>query len=209
MSETINCPSCAAELDKKIKSTKHIVCEYCYSSLFFEDDSIQNLGVMAEVIDEPSILQLNIDFEYRGWNFVPIGRVRYDYGRGWWDEWYVMDTKGETKWISVDEGQIAIEEKEERIENSPIVFEDCFVGDSIELTFKEKSTLFTITEKKGCKNIAAEGELPFPIISDEEFNYIDLISKDGISATIEIFNDGSQEIFFGSWIDAYDLKRCY
>ena len=129
MSEIINCPSCAAELDKKIKSTKHIVCEYCYSSLFFEDDSIQNLGVMAEVIDEPSILQLNIDFEYRGWNFVPIGRVRYDYGRGWWDEWYVMDTKGETKWISVDEGQIAIEEKEERIENSPIVFEDCFVGD--------------------------------------------------------------------------------
>ncbi len=75
--------------------------------------------------------------------------------------------------------------------------------------FKEKSTSFTVTEKKGCKNIAAEGELPFPIIPNEEFNYIDLISKDGISATIEIFNDGSQEIFFGSWIDAYDLKRCY
>ncbi len=209
MSETINCPSCAAELDKKINSTKHLICEYCFSSIFLEDGGVTNLGKMAELIDEPSILKLGLDFEYRDWNFVPIGRVRYDYGRGWWDEWFVMDTTGETKWVSVDEGHIAIEEKDTNPENASLYFDSISVGESTNLIIDDESLSFTVTEKKHCKCIAAEGELPFQIIPDEEFDYVDLLSKNGKSATVEMFNDGTKDIFLGTWVDPFDIKACY
>ncbi len=209
MSNIFNCPSCAAELDKKIKYSKHIICKYCYSSIFLDDDSVKNLGKMAQLIDEPSIFTMGKYFEYRDWKFIPIGRVRYDYGRGWWDEWYVTDSSGETKWISVDEGNIAIEKKTNENENPIISFDDLSIGESLTLTLEKKSYTFSIIEKKRCKCVAAEGELPFEIIPNEEFNYVDLLANGGTAATIEMFDDGTQDIFLGSWIDSFDIKGCY
>ena len=208
MAEAFNCPSCAAELKKEIQQTKHIICEYCQSSIFLEDDSIKDMGKIAQLAQAPSILELGQYFEYRGWNFIPVGKVRYGYGRGWWEEWYVTDTSGATKWISIDEGHIAIEEKEERSENIIHPSSSLVTGSSLELEIKNKKYNFIITEMKRCKCLGAEGELPFVIIPDEKFHYVDLLTSDGVSATIEIFDDGTQDLFLGSWVDPFDINRC-
>jgi len=208
MSNDFNCPSCGAELKKEILYTKNIICEYCCSSIFLEDDSIKDLGKVAQLAEKPSILRLGQYFEYRGWEFVPIGRVRYDYGCGWWEEWYVTNAVGETKWVSIDEGNIAIEEKDGSRKNSTFSCDDLSVGDSLDIIIEDESHTFTVTEIKRCKCIGAEGELPFVIIQNEEFNYIDLLSHKGESATIEIFDDGTQDLFLGLWVDPFDIKEC-
>jgi len=57
-------------------------------------DAVRNAGKMSAVSDEPSIIKLHGVYMYRSWGFSPIGRVRYDYGKGWWDEWYCVDNEG-------------------------------------------------------------------------------------------------------------------
>ncbi len=133
-----NCPSCAAELGKPLKYSKFIICEYCQSSIFLEDDAVRHAGTMSILSEEPSIIQLRRLFDYRGWSFTPVGRVRYDYGRGWWDEWWCYDDKGIAKWVSVDEGSIAIEETVE-VDGEVPLFNDVNIGDKISLNILQPS----------------------------------------------------------------------
>lgn len=197
---TLNCPNCAAELEKRLQYTKFMVCPYCQSRLFLEDDAVRHAGEMSAMTEVPSILKLGGDFTYRGWNFIPVGRVRYDYGRGFWDEWWVMDNEGKGKWISVDEGDIAIEESVEFEDEVPS-FDGLSIGDAVKLGGKD----FIVTEKNACVSKGAEGELPFEIIQDESYNFIDLSGAGKRIVTLEYFKDGV-DCYEGVWVDPFDVK---
>ena len=107
--KTINCPSCAGEVQVKIKHCKLIRCDYCGCPLLLEDNSVKNLGEQSSLAEIPSILKLGHNFQYLKERFMPYGRVQYDYGDGVWEEWWVVTAKQTGLWISIDEGDIAIQ----------------------------------------------------------------------------------------------------
>lgn len=204
MAEKFSCPNCGAELGIKFSASKFVVCEFCQSCLFLEDEAVRNAGKMSVLTEFPSIFCLGGQFSYRNWSFVPIGRVRYDYGRGWWDEWYVADNKGEFKWITVDEGDIAIEQKAE-FEGRIPEFDQTNIGDTVSLKLQGLELKFQVTEKNSCTCIGAEGELPFPITPFETYYYLDLSGPNKRIFTIEYTEDGT-ECYEGLWIDPFEIK---
>lgn len=204
MATEFACPSCGGELAQRFSATKFIVCGYCQSCLFLEDEGVRNAGKMSTLSEAPSIFQLGGSYNYRNWGFVPIGRVRYDYGRGWWDEWYVADNKGEFKWISVDEGDIAIEEPAD-LDGEVPSFEAISIGDQIPLKVKGQVINFIVTELNNCTCIGAEGELPFEIVPYETYYYVDLSGPDRRIFTLEYTEDGVNA-FEGTWVDPFDIK---
>lgn len=201
-----NCPSCAAELDRKVAYSKIVICQYCQSSVFIDDEGARQAGKMSALDDMPSILELGRTFEYRKYRFLPVGRVRYDYGRGWWDEWWCYDDLGNTKWVSVDEGNIAMEETTDFDGDIPL-FEDVRIGDTIKVKLKDskEEVPFVVTEKNSCKCIGGEGELPFEFILGETYNFLDLSASKGRIFTMEYFSD-SVDCYEGVWVDPFELK---
>ena len=119
---TFACPNCGAELEAKLATTKLVACSYCDSNVLLEDDAVKLAGKQGVMADYPSLVQMHGNYRYRGWQFMAVGRARFDYGQGFWDEWWVVGGDGEGRWLSVDEGDFALEEPVD-IERTPSPFE--------------------------------------------------------------------------------------
>ena len=179
-----------------------MICEHCKTTLFIEDEAVKHAGEKAALIDTPSIFSIGRRYRYRNMHFEPIGRIQFEYddGTGVWDEWWVLTDGGVGKWISIDEGDIAIETPVEHDERLP----KCSrlqLGQEIKLL---KQTL-TITEVDKAKCLSVEGRLPEIISPGEEHYYAHCSAPGGILFTIECSEDDRQ-LYKGSWIDPFDIE---
>ena len=195
-----NCPVCGAEVPSRLQYAKMVVCAYCQTSLFVEDQAVKQAGVKSTLTEIPSILELGRRFQYRNWTFEPYGRIRFDYGDGEWDEWWVILDSGAGKWISVDEGDIAVEGKLE-LKESPPEFASLEVGSTIGLLNQQ----LKVTEKNSATCAGLEGELPEVIFPGDTHDYVHLSGPRGLILTVEYF-EGKVEASKGVWIDPFDLK---
>lgn len=191
-----NCPQCGDRLSLFFKYSKLIKCPSCNSSIFLEDESVKLIGESSVLSSEPSLIQLHQRFKLQGKTFTPLGKIRYDYGRGFWEEWFVKDERNKAFWLSVDEGDFVLEEK-------------------IKLTFPVKNFAqfklgkrykeYLVTEKGHGICVGFEGELPKQITINETHQYVHLSTGYNNLVTVE-FNKQNMQTFKGKWIDPLEIK---
>ena len=195
-----NCPSCGASLSPRFKYSKIITCEHCQSGLFLDDKSVQLRGESSVMADYPSLLTLYSDFQYKKWRFQPIGHLRFEYAHGFWDEWWVISPSGQGKWISVDEGDYAIEVPV-KINNPELRFNKLVLGKKIPL-FGEQ---LLVTELGQATCVGLEGELPEVISLNDQFQYAHLSGQKQSLFTLELQNN-TLSLYKGTWVDAFEIK---
>jgi len=196
---TKNCPQCGDALDIHFKYSKLVKCRSCGSSIFLEDDAVKLIGESSVLSPEPSLIQLHKPFNYRGHHYLPLGKIRYSYGRGFWEEWFLKDEKNKEYWLSIDEGDFVLQEKVK-----------------LSLPFKSSSS-FTVgtkygkhlvTEKGQGRCVGFEGELPNEVHFGEIHQYVHLSEGHGKLLTLEM-SDNETETFRGNWIDPLEIKVRY
>ena len=200
MAIELNCPVCGATAPSRLQHAKLIGCEHCQTSLFLEDEAVKHIGENSVLTDVPSIIEMGRRFQYRNWTFEPYGRIRFDYGDGFWDEWWVVLDNGNGHWVSVDEGEIAIESPVEFNETPP-GYDTLTIGSEITLT----SQSLRVTERNVATCIGVQGELPEVIAPGETHQYVHLSGPRGLLLTLE-FHDDSFSLYKGLWIDPFDLR---
>jgi len=129
--------------------------------------------------------------------YLPLGKIRYAYGRGFWEEWFLKGEDNSEYWLSVDEGDFALERK--RTLRLP------FKSPHIVKVGKRYGNYLATEIGKG-KCVGFEGELPHRIEVGKVHNYIHLSRGGGELVTIE-FTDGIDEVFEGAWIDPLKIKK--
>ncbi|MCP4700331.1 MAG: DUF4178 domain-containing protein [Gammaproteobacteria bacterium] len=194
-----NCPSCGGPIELHLRYAKMITCPSCGNALLLEDKAVLLAGVESVMADYPSLLQLYGSFKYRDWEFMPVGHLRFEYAQGYWDEWWAA-SGAEGKWISVDEGDFAIEEPVE-LDSAPLLF-DLAPGRQTSLAGE---TLY-VTERGHAKCIGLEGELPELHSVGEEYEYVHLSGKKGRLYTLELKKNGVQKYYRGHWADPFEFK---
>lgn len=85
-----------------------MVCEYCQSTLLRSDDSLDNLGKMAELLPDSSLLQIGSSGAYLGTGFAVIGRIQFQHDSGIWNSWHLLFETGKTGWLSEASGSYAM-----------------------------------------------------------------------------------------------------
>jgi ribosomal protein S27AE len=105
-----NCPQCGDTLAVHFKYSKLIKCQSCGSSIFLEDEAVKVIGERAVLSDEPSLIQIYTSFSYENNHYLPLGKIRYSYGRGFWEEWFLKNEQNQEFWLSIDEGDFVLEE---------------------------------------------------------------------------------------------------
>jgi len=198
-SRNFACPNCGAELEARLRTTKLVACSYCDSNVFLEDDAVKLAGKQGVMADYPSLIQMHGNFRYRSWQFMAVGRARFDYGQGFWDEWWVTGGDGEGRWLSVDEGDMALEEPVE-IERTPSPFE---LAPGNSLTIEGVDLLVTEHGRATC--LGVQGELPEALNVGDSYRYFHLSGQGGLLYTLEL-DRGRAALHRGLWIDPFEIE---
>ncbi|MEZ5668104.1 MAG: DUF4178 domain-containing protein [Alphaproteobacteria bacterium] len=200
MTETtrqFNCPNCGAALKASLRYAKQVACDHCDSMVMLEDAVVRLAGKQGVMADMPSLLTLHEPFAYQGKTYTPVGHIRFDYAHGFWDEWWAETADGAC-WISVDEGDIAIEEPLEL--SRPVDPAALAVGATVRVNAGE----FLITEAGEAVCRAVRGEIPEAIAPGDRFAYWHLSGADGALVTLEA--EGAEVTATrGRWLNPYAI----
>lgn len=195
-----NCPQCGNALPLAFRYTKLTVCEHCDSTLFLEDHGTRLAGTRSVLAETPSLIQLKQPFQYAGKSYLPVGHIRYNYGYGYWDEWWIVDNAGDGSWMSIDEGDFAFELPQSLPDELP-AFATLQLGKTVRLLDKD----WQVTELARATCEGFRGELPEIVTSGDQFDYAHLSGPQATLLTLE-YSDGQTYGFAGRWVDPFEIK---
>jgi len=196
---TIGCPNCGNQITADRRHSHMAVCDSCRSVVTFGERAAQVAGTMSVLPPPRSKLYVGAMGKFHGKNFSVLGRVRYGYARGYWDEWYLMTDTGEPGWLSEDERHITFE-TEVPTDHS---FQGLSVGQSAEVPGKGS---YQVVEKDIATVEGGEGELPFVVIGGQQIKFLDLQGPSGESATWEMDEHGNARMYAGRPVHGGELE---
>lgn len=157
-SQNYTCPSCSAPLSVAHRFTKLVICEYCNQASLVTPAGLDPSGEQVALADFPSRFAIGKSGTLSGESFEVLGRLRYAYDGGFWDEWFLSFSNGKKRWLQEDEGELTIFEKESLTAPVPS-FEEIKVGSMLQIN---EARVF-VTEKNKANIRGGEGELFFTV----------------------------------------------
>jgi hypothetical protein len=162
-----------------------------------DDEASRLAGESSVLAPEPSLIELGITFSYDGRSYLPMGMIRYSYGRGFWQEWWVKDSSEDEYWLSVDEGDMVLEKLVDN-EDEATIFSSPSIGQAV-----GKEWIITEIGVGTCAGFA--GSLPKIVTVGEKHKYLHLSGYNARLKTIEISPLGMQT-YIGRWISPFEIK---
>lgn len=196
---TIACPSCGAGRTLHNPGLAMFVCEYCSSAVYWDDDAVRAAGGRALLSEGCSRLYRGALGSYHKKRFQVLGRVRYSFGDGFWDEWFLELDDGSDCWMTEDQHQLAVQRPIELTVSGSL--EQYRVGGEL----RARDSVFVIQEVGQALCVGIEGALPKAIEVGETYSYVDATSLEGrYSLGIEL-DDDPPTVFLGRWLKHKEL----
>ena len=172
----VSCPSCGGEVKIKSVFSKSAACTYCGQTSYLDADKVEAKGEKAFLADYGSLFSVGLRCKWNKKTMEVIGRIRYEYEEGFWDEWAVIidDKDDQIYWLEEDEGRLTLfTSVTVPTKDLPAKYEGLRVGTTMEFDGKK----IFIRAKSRAKVIGSEGELPFRVINGERADFMDGIYK--------------------------------
>ena len=186
------CPACGAPVVFKSSASFHGVCEFCRSTLVRHGGDLENLGRMADLVEDASPIRLGTEGRYRGVHFAVIGRIQLRYRAGVWNEWHVLFDDQRGGWLSDANGEYLITFLTPPGATLP---EFARIMPDDELKLAGRNLVVTDLEEAMC--VAGEGELPFAFGAGYPAQLADLrTTGDGDPAFASIDYSETPPLFF-------------
>lgn len=178
-----------------------VVCEYCSTAIYWDEERIAAAGKQSVLPEGTSRLYRGATGSYHQRRFVVVGRVRYSFGRGFWDEWYLEMSDGAMQWLTEDNHELAVQRRVSFDQAMPA--SSCRPGSWLTL----RDTQFVVQEVGQAECLGVEGEVPKRIVTGETYTYVDASSPDGRYTLGLEFDEGdTPTAFVGKWLKHSELK---
>lgn len=178
-----------------------VICDYCQTTVYWDADNVARMGAQSVLPDADTRLYMGATGTILGKRYEVAGHVRYEHYRGGWDEWYLSIEGGKAAWVSEDERNLTLERKLKPSAPLP-PREQLTPGMRLELSGHQ----FTVREIGRAKCVGGEGQLPFAVLPDEEYPYLDIASQDGQQfGTIEYDEEGAIHAYLGRPLEHQQL----
>lgn len=199
----LHCPSCGAGLPRAFRHARLAACAYCDSTVLLDDAGLRLAGSAGVMAETPSLLALGRPFAHRALKLLPVGHARFSYEHGSWDEWWALDAEqGTGVWVSVDEGDIAVEEPLAVAADGLPAFAALEIGAAVELAGER----LIVTERGEAACEAVRGELPEVLRPGDRFRYAHLSGPRGRLVTVEVGRDDERRCTQGRWLDPFEIR---
>lgn len=193
----MNCPSCGADVSGGVGAVKMIACPYCGTTSLLKGGQVFDAGTTGEMHEAPALIHLHQPVRIGDTVWTPLGQARFSYGRGEWDEFWCETPEGKGAWVSIDEGDVAVQRPmppgwAKRIRKPPVL------GEILHLDGKS----YRITETEDARCIALRGSFPEPLSRGETYRFLNAEGPNGQLLSAE--SDGDDWVWFlGDWVDPF------
>jgi hypothetical protein len=183
--QQLNCPNCGAGLAIENQFIRSVTCRFCGSNFLVRgSDTLDPTGQSATLGDFPSRLTVGTKGQVRGRGFTVLGRIRYMYDAGFWEEWQISWEDGAPPdWLEEDEGLWTVYRRE-RVKSAIAPYDQMRVGASVPINNKN----VFITEKRTAKVAGSEGQFSSVFPLSGTFGYIQG-TADGQSVSVNYWSD--------------------
>lgn len=198
--QQLQCANCGAPIEIENQFIRSVTCRFCNSSYLVNgSQGLDPAGKGAGLADFPSRLSVGMRGTIRGRGFRVLGRVRYSYEDGFWEEWQAAwDDGASPDWLEEDEGYWTLYRRE-RVKSEIPPFDSVRVGSKV--TINGKSVF--ITEKRTGRMIGSEGQFSSVLPLKGSFGYIQG-SADGKAASVNYWDD-EIELSIGDELEPHEL----
>ncbi len=187
-----NCPACGAPVVFKSSASFHGVCEFCRSTLVRHGGNLENLGRMADLLEDASPIRLGTEGRYKGVHFAVIGRIQLRYEAGIWNEWHVLFDDMRSGWLSDAGGEYTISFLTPPGGELP-AFAGIMPNDAVRIAGRE----FVVGNREEALCVAGEGELPFPFGAGYPAPVVDLRATEGAGFASIDYSETPPLVFVG------------
>ncbi|TGX53525.1 DUF4178 domain-containing protein [Sphingomonas gei] len=206
MSLHLPCPNCGADVVFRSPALPNRVCDYCRSMLVRSDAGVAKVGEVAALPFDVSPVQIGMRGRADDNGFEVIGRVRWAWTDGAWNEWLLLFDDGANAWLGEAMGQFMLLREQpigkvrtralREIANG----KDARPGTEFQLD-QEK---MVVADAREVVCVAAEGELPFTARSGWRLYSVDLRGRHGQCATLQ--RDDQEVTFYkGRYVTLAEL----
>ena len=205
------------------------VCEYCGGVACWNEQGLAGTGKRSMLSEGFTRLYRGATGTLRGQRFRVEGRVRYSFGEGFWDEWYVTTPDGTPAWLTEDDHELALQT---RYDGSGVETRGVRPGQTLALTRVAPlrdgiptpansagvglpslrfapligAGSYVVLEIGQARCIGVEGRLPHAILPEEAHDYLDATSPDGRqSLGVERDDEGTTVLYLGEWLGHHEL----
>ena len=200
MSVAANCPGCGAPVTFAWSSAVQASCPYCHAIMVRHDVNLEKVGEVADLPEDASPIQIGTEGTYNNKNFVVIGRIKYKWEQGAWNEWHIMFQDGVSGWLSDAQLEYAIS----FLANAPTplpAFDQIQRGQN----FSWYNSNYMLTTVTRASYVGFQGELPFTTTDRSEMVFADLKTPDAHFGTID-YSESPPLLFLGAQVKYNDLK---
>lgn len=198
-----NCPNCGAPVTFQYSSAVQTVCTFCKSILVRTDVDLTRVGQASDMPPDASPIQILTEGKYQGRAFTVLGRIKYQYELGTWNEWHIVFSDGFSAWLSDAQLEYAISWPVELKTGLPREA-DLRPGQTLVLD-NEGYTLTVVTK---ASYVSVEGELPFEYWDKSISTFADFRTPDSRFATVD-YSEQPALVFSGFAVpfEALELKN--
>lgn len=204
-SAELSCPSCGAPVPLAHAALPYAVCGHCQTLILREGDDLKAVGKSAVLPFDVSAIQIGTRGTADNQRFEVIGRVRWGWSDGSWNEWLLQVGAG-TAWLGEAMGLYVLVAEAPELLETPLGREfaggcDVPLGTTIDVS----GAHFTATDIKQAHSLGGEGQLPFPCPADWTMTNVDFRSAEGGALSLQRDADGVSA-WLGRYVSLDDLN---
>lgn len=209
--QSVSCPQCGNPLIFTSPALPVKVCERCQSVVVRHDDQLERIGEAAVLPFDVSPIQLGSMGLYGGdasggaMGFTIVGRIRWGWSAGSWNEWLALFDDGSNAWLGEAMGDFMLL-REVDIATTPAV--QAWAASDVPglgTALDVGGVIYTATDVKSAHILASEGELPFRCATDWTIDSVDFRSSGRECASFQRDEDGAS-FYTGHVVSLTDLR---
>ena len=195
-----NCPGCGAPVKFLWSSAVQASCEFCKAILVRKDVDLEKVGEVADLPVDASPFQIGTEGTFNNKNFILVGRIKYQWEQGAWNEWHIIFNDGVSGWLSDAQDEYAISFLASP-PTAPPGAEQLKRGQA----FNWYNTSYVLTTVTHARYVGFAGELPFTTTDRSEIVFADLRTPDARFGTID-YSENPPLVFLGQQVGFDELK---
>ena len=195
-----NCPGCGAPVRFLWSSAVQTNCPYCHSVIVRTDVDLEKVGEVADLPPDASPIQIGTEGQFDNKNFLVVGRIRYAWKQGNWNEWHIAFSDGSDGWLA--DAQLTYAVSFAKPGMAPAVNADSLEPGQA-FTFENRA--YVVTTNTRASYVGFEGELPFTTAGHEQMLFSDLRTEDAHFGTLD-FSDAAPVLYLGREVEYDELK---
>lgn len=203
----VACPNCGSQVVFRSPALPVRVCDYCRTSVMRIDDGVRAMGVAAVLPFDVSPIRIGTRGVYDRVNFDVIGRVRWGWDAGSWNEWLLLFADGSNGWLGDAMGQFSVLRERSLDSVNDRAVSALARGDHVPVGTEAviDGETFVVADNRKAQCIAAEGELPLVAPAGWSVRSVDFRSNSGAAATFQ--RDGEESSFYvGRYVTLAELQ---